>query len=386
VAAGLLAIALVGGLATALVLQLAAGPAGSSAASSAPDSDQATQLAVASSSDSTTQPPATGSSSPDASPASSARPTPLPAPRATPPGPTPGASWQQDSSFIAAKMGGRVARDPNGGAVVLAQAPELAFPPSATLATNWSGLIQEPPRTGTDDHGVAYTDYNYSGFCGAGAAAVTLYYWPASHGAVTTRSGTFVEPVDLGTNRYSSTYWKAEGAGGYGRGMILSLAEEEWPTPDHGLPWWPRPGLMNWSASPPSTNVANLTDAVNWEASGGSRLDYFYVAVRAAEMDQADLLTFVHTDIHYGVPLIVAARTSNGTYALPYWNVESTSRAVNHFVTIVGYDDTAGTYSVMDTCGTTCNDKNARAGVKTMSQAALYALIVAESDNDGVIW
>jgi hypothetical protein len=40
----------------------------------------------------------------------------------------------------------------------------------------------------------------------------------------------------------------------------------------------------------------------------------------------------------------------------------------------------------MDTCGTTCNDQNVRAGVKTMSQAALYALIVAESDNDGVIW
>jgi hypothetical protein len=386
VAAGLLAIALIGGLGTALVLQLAAGPAGSSAASGASGSDQATQPAVASSSQSSTQPTATGSSGPEDGSTASPLPTPAPTPRATPPGPTPGASWQQDSSFIAAKMEGRVARDSGGGAVVLAQAPELTFPPSATLITSWSGLIQEPPRIGTDDRGVAYTDYNYSGFCGAGAAAVTLYYWPASHGTVTTRSGTFVEPVDLGANRHATTYWKAEGAGGYGRGMILSLAEEEWPTPDHGLPWWPLPGLMNWNASPPSTNVANLTDAVNWEASGGSRLDYFYIAVRAAEMDQADLRTFVHIDIHYGVPVIVAARTSNGTYALPYWNVKSTSRAVNHFVTIVGYDDTAGTYSVMDTCGTTCNDKNARAGVKTMSQAALYALIVAESDNDGVIW
>jgi hypothetical protein len=363
VAAGLLAIALIGGLATALVLQFAASPAGSSAASS---SAVATRVV--------------------ASDTPSDQPTPLPTPRPTLPRPTPGASWQQDSSFIAAKIGGRVARDSNGAAVVLAQAPELTFPASATLATSWSGLMQEPPRTGTDDRGVAYTDYNYSGFCGAGAAAVMLYYWPASHGAVTTRSGTFVEPVDLGTNRHASTYWKAEGAGGYGRGMILSLAEAEWPMPDRGLPWWPQPGLMNWSASPPSTNVANLTDAVNWEASGGSRLDYFYVAVRASEMDQTDLRTFVHSDIHDGVPVIVAARTSDGTYALPYWNVKSTSRAVNHFVTIVGYDDTAGTYSVMDTCGTTCNDKNTRAGVKTMSQAALYALIVAESDNDGVIW
>jgi len=387
VAAGFVAVALIGGLATALVLQLAAGPDGSSAASS---STVATRVTVASDTPSNQPTFATDTDGTSSSSTASAQatlvPTPQPTPKPTPPRPTPGASWQQDSSFVAAKMGGRVARDSSGGAVVLAQAPELTFPPSATLATSWSGLIQEPPRTGTDDRGVAYTDYNYSGFCGAGAAAVTLYYWPASHGAVTTRSGTFVEPVDLGANRHASTYWKAEGAGGYARGMILSLAEAEWPTPDRGLPWWPRPGLMNWSASPPSTNVANLTDAVNWEASGGSRLDYFYVAVRASEMDQTDLRIFVHTDIHYGVPVIVAARTSNGTYALPYWNVKSTSGAVNHFVTIVGYDDTAGTYSVMDTCGTTCNDKNARAGVKTMSQAALYALIVAESDNDGVIW
>jgi hypothetical protein len=384
VAAGFLAIALIGGLATALVLQLTDGPAGSSAASSAPNSDQATQQVVASSSDSPTQPLATGSFGPTASPRATSQAT--SPPTATPARPTPGTSWQQDSSFLAAKKEGRVARDSTGSAVVLAQAPDLTFPPSAILATNWSGLIQEPPRTGTDDRGVAYTDYNYSGFCGAGAAAVTLYYWSASRGAVMTRSGTFVEPVDLGTNRHASTYWKAEGTGGYGRGMIMSLAEQEWPTPDRGLSWWPRPGLMNWSASPPSTDVANLTDAVNWEASGGSRLDYFYVAVRASEMGQADLRTFVHLDIHYNVPVIVAARSSDGTHALPYWNVKSTSRAVNHFVTIVGYDDTAGTYSVMDTCGTTCNDQNARAGVKTISQVALYALIVAESDNDGVIW
>jgi hypothetical protein len=144
--------------------------------------------------------------------------------------------------------------------------------------------------------------------------------------------------------------------------------------------------MIDWTTRPAATYVANLTAGVNWEASGGSKLDYFYAAVPASSLSQADLQVFVHTDIHYGVPVIIAARTSNGTYALPYWNVESTSRAVNHFVTIVGYDDTAGTYSVMDTCGTTCNDKNVRAGVKSMSQAAVFALIMAESDDDGVIW
>jgi hypothetical protein len=40
----------------------------------------------------------------------------------------------------------------------------------------------------------------------------------------------------------------------------------------------------------------------------------------------------------------------------------------------------------MDTCGTTCNDKNTRAGVANISQSALYSLIVAESDDDGIMW
>ena len=66
-------------------------------------------------------------------------------------------------------MAGRVARDSGGAAVVLAQAPSTDFSRRRpSLVTSWSGLIQEPPRTGTDDRGVAYTDYNYSSLCGAG--------------------------------------------------------------------------------------------------------------------------------------------------------------------------------------------------------------------------
>jgi hypothetical protein len=87
-----------------------------------------------------------------------------------------------------------------------------------------------------------------------------------------------------------------------------------------------------------------------------------------------------------GVPVVVAARTSDGTSALPFWNIKARASAANHFVTVVGYDDSAGTYAVMDTCGTTCNDQNTRGGVRNISQAALFALIVAESDNDGIMW
>src|SRR5664280_2716343 len=174
--------------------------------------------------------------------------------------------------------------------------------------------------------------------------------------------------------------------GGYGRGMIAYLAEVEWPTPDQGLSWWSRPGLMNWNASPPSTNVENLVDGINWESSGHSQLNHFYVIVRASQLTTAALRDHVHADIGMGVPTVIAARTSDGTNALPYWNVKPTRSAVNHFVTVVGYDDTAGTYAVMDTCGTTCNDRNVRAGVRNISQAALFSLIGAEVDDDGIMW
>jgi hypothetical protein len=386
VAAGLLAVALIGGLATVLVLQITSPSAPTAASVSA----GATGVAAASGTLSPTESvDATGTVTPSPNSTASVQSTAAPTPTAKPtPGPTASTSWVQDSSFVAAKMAGRVGRDSKGQAVVLTKAPELTFPASASLVTSWSGLIQEPPRTGTDDRGVAYTDYNYSSFCGAGAAAVTLHYWPESTAAVTTRAGMFTEPVNWASPYHATTYWKATGPNGYGRGMIMYLSEVAWPAPDKGAPWWKLPGIVDWTTKPglAATNVANLTDAVNWEASGGSKLDYFYAAVAADRLTQADLRTFVHIDIHYGVPVIIAARTSDGTYALPYWNLKPTSRAVNHFVTIVGYDDAAGTYSIMDSCGPTCNDKNTRAGVKTMSQAALLALIMAESDNDGVIW
>jgi hypothetical protein len=295
--------------------------------------------------------------------------------------------WQQDVALVVAKNEGRVIVDSQGNVVLLAQDPAPPmYAAASSLDMSWSGLIQEPPRTGTDDKGNAYTDYNYSLFCGAGTGAVVLYYWQATHGAVTTKSGTFAEPVNLGANRYSSTYWSAQGSGGYGRGMILYLAEQEWPTPDQGLSWWAQPGIMTWSAHPPSTDVKNLIDAINWEASGRTNLSYFYIAVTASALTAAALDDHVHSDISMGVPVVIAARTADGTSSLPFWNVKSRSSAVNHFVTVVGYDDTDSTYAVMDTCGVTCNDQNTRAGVRNISKAALFALIEAESDNDGIMW
>jgi hypothetical protein len=294
--------------------------------------------------------------------------------------------WTADPSLVAAKNEGRVTIDSSGKVVVLTSAPPAPqYPATAALDVSWSRNIQEPPTQGKDARGTAYTDLNYKLLCGPGAAAAVLYYWPATQKLVTTKAGYFVEPVNVGKNHYAKTYWTGQAATGNARGMILYLAEVLWPTPDKGQSWWARPGLMRWSAHP-ATYVENLVDGINWEASGGASVSYFYVTVPAAALTAAALLSHVKADISMGVPVVVAVRTSDGTHSLTFWKVKAKRSSGNHFVTVVGYDDTAGTYQVLDTCGLTCNDRGVRAGVSTMSQAAVYALIEAESDNDGILW
>ena len=299
--------------------------------------------------------------------------------------PSPRTQWAADAALVQAKNDGRVIIDSSGQVVIVASTPTApVYPTAASLDTSWSGLIQEPPRIGRDARGVAYRDDNYIRFCGPGVATVVLYYWAASKSNVKTMSGTFKEPVNLGAGKYASTYWTAEDPGGYGRGMMMYLGEVQWPTPDKGLSWWAHPGIMRWTVSKPDTYVENLVDGINWEASGRMRLNYFYVIVHASDLTAQTLRARVHADITMGVPVVIAARTSDGTNHLPAWRVRS--KAPNHFVSVVGYDDAAGTYAVLDTCGLRCNDRNLRVGVRNMSQAALFALIRDESDNDGIMW
>lgn len=314
---------------------------------------------------------------PTASPKPTIPPTPAP----------PIAHWSPDLVLVKAKDEGRVVVDSSGNAVILDVAPaKPVYPRAAALDTRWSGLIQEPPKTGVDDKGTAYSDANYFRFCGPGTAAVVLYYWPGSHTAVTTKAGYFVEPIQLPAGHYARTYWGSVGPAGYARGMIMYLAEYEMPTPLKGMPWWPTTGMMTWNIAKPDTRIQNMIDTLNWEASGQTRLSYFYVIVRASDLTAAALHDHILSDINMGVPVVVAARISNGTIALPYWNVKAAKTAGNHFVTIVGYDDKAGTYTMVDTCGLMCNTKNRRGGVAIITQSGLYALIQAEVDNDGIMW
>lgn len=366
-----------------VVWQAARGSDGSAAPSQSPSPDLVGAVSAGPSTDDQLVPASIALPSLAASPSPDPTASPTARPSARPPATT--QAWAADPALVQAKNDGRVTIDASGQVVILASTPPAPeYPTAAALDTSWSGLIQEPPRIGRDDRGVAYRDDNYIRFCGPGVATVVLYYWPAAASKVTTMSGTFKEPVNLGPGKYASTYWTAQDVGGYGRGMMMYLGEVQWPTPDKGLSWWVHPGIMRWTVSKPDTYVENLVDGINWEASGGTRLNYFYVVVHASDLTAEILRARVHADINMGVPVVIAARTSNGTSHLPAWRLRS--NGPNHFVSVVGYDDAAGTYAVMDTCGVRCNDRSLRVGVRNMSQAALFALIRDESDNDGIMW
>jgi hypothetical protein len=326
-------------------------------------------------------------SAPSATPTITLTASPSPSGSALQASPAASDHWRPDAALVAAKNQGRVTIV--GGQVVVVDTPPapVNYPASAKLDTRWTSRIQEPPPKGKDDHDVAYFDSTYAVLCGPGAATVVLYYWSNSYGNVTTKSGTFTEPVNIGKSWRASTFWVARDEGGYGRGMIMYIAMEAWPEQNKNKSWWSRPGLMNWSNRPPSTEVPNMVDLLNWEASGHQGVSYFYVSTPSSELTQQTLLDHVHSDINAGVPVLIAAAASNGTVALPNWSVTSRiSHSTNHFVTVVGYDDRAGTYDVMDTCGYHCNTLDERGSVRSIRQIDLFTLIMAESDADGIIW
>jgi hypothetical protein len=106
--------------------------------------------------------------------------------------------------------------------------------------------------------------------------------------------------------------------------------------------------------------------------------------VPTSSLTKADFHSHVVSDITQTVPVLVAARTSNGTQHLPHWTAGGSK--IIHQIAVVGYNDTAGTYSVMDTCGPGCNSSGLAAGVRTIDQDDLWTLIQAETDDDGIIW
>ena len=260
----------------------------------------------------------------------------------------------------------------------------LSYAGKSTLLTSWTGRTWEPKGTGgVDDNNHSYTDPNYWNFCAPGAATVALYYFISSKPFVTSIApANYTEPRNDGY--LATTYWKASDTVSNGRGALMYMAEYEKPPVSYS---WPLRGIVNWSnAYPTGTPVNRLRDGMNWEASGRSTLNYFYVQVPATSLTQSTLLSHVQTDVAgVGVPVIANVKTGNGSVNLPGW---LKTGGVNHSIAIVGYDDTVSpaTYTFIDTCGPGCNNTNSPAGVRTVSQSTLWTLLMAETDNDGIVW
>jgi hypothetical protein len=289
---------------------------------------------------------------------------------AAPPGAPVKSRAVQDVAWLTAKAGNRVHLSVNGPVTVDAGAPTAMLPTTKRLITTEAQLIVEPPGSGVDDRGMYFVDANYWNFCAPGGATVAAYYFGSTR--VTARpAGYFVEPYGPKAVR---TYWaSADTVSGYatkGRAYLMYIAEQVWP------PGWATPGLAEFSYYPTlGATLPDTRDALNWEISGhSSRWASYYYAVQPA-IGWRFSQTQLHTDIAWGIgydnaPIVAAANTAY----LPNW-----SRALGHTIVIVGYDDVAGTYTYLDTCGKLCNGSagNRNGGVYTVGQRALYLAIAS---------
>jgi hypothetical protein len=290
----------------------------------------------------------------------------------------------QDPAFVALKNAGRIGRRSDGTIGVLAvDAPALTPGDKSTLLYNHTGNVQEPKGSGAhDDNQVNYTDLNYWNLCGPGSAAVATYYFVNSDPfLLTIPADNYREPAAV--LHRTTTYWKATDASSEGRGELMYLAEDVYPTGVN----WNYSGIVKWEGSfPYGTPINRWRDGVNWVASGQTQLNYFYVIAKPANLTQAQVLYDVENDVAgVGVPILADVLTGDGTHHLVGWTAGS---GINHSIAIIGYDNTVSpaTYTYIDTCGPGCNDTGTAAGVHTIHQSAMWALIQAETDSDGIVW
>ena len=260
-----------------------------------------------------------------------------------------------------------------------------AYPVSKVLDTSSTKYIVEPEGdTKRDDAGNSYTDDNYWNFCGPGAEAVVLYYSPWRSNPKYGRINTYYkEPYGP---HVSNTLWTSpsdDAVYGYPtvwRPSIMYLAEVSKP------PNFTRAGVCHFDTYPTTgSSTSDVCDSLNWEASDHATASsycgsgsYFYTQVSGA----TSFHTHVQTDVNgtfngwTGWALWVAVNTyETSTNRLPNW-----SRNVTHAIAVVGYNDTAGTYTYIDTCGTRCNSSAGNqqtSRVFTVSQSVLHNIMVS---------
>lgn len=282
-------------------------------------------------------------------------------------------SLVQDPSWIAAKNSGRVHRNAQGIPTVLTVQPLLTYPSHFTLATTPS-QVAEPYGSGYyDDHHHSYRDDNYWRFCGPGSATVTAYYW-SNVNVLGWPAGNFTEPN--GTHQ-TKTYWAASDTGGsidtsegfatIGRSYLMYMAEQVNP------PNFLVPGIVTFNAYPTTAGASmpDTRDGLNWEISGHNQSlwqNYYYVwqPNSGSRFTAANLLTDVEYCVYYdGTSVLVAVDTAY----LPNWGI-----SLAHAITIIGYDNVAGTYTYIDTCASRCRTGGGsqNTGTYTATQTAMW--------------
>ncbi len=223
-------------------------------------------------------------------------------------------------------------------------------------------------------------DQNYWNFCTAGASDATLAYWANTSAKVTGMAAAyFSEPYGPHIERHwyasSDTGSSSDTSDGYatvGRAYLMYLAEQVKP------PSYTRPGIVNFDVYPTKGGaIADIRDALNWEASGHSASwsTFFYLSQNPSE---SDLHSFVTSDIaNAGVAVVADVNTGY----LPNW-----SRSLGHSIAIIGYNDTAATYTYLDTCGKRCNGSSSskNGSINTISQHNMYLAI--HSFGQGIVW
>lgn len=309
-----------------------------------------------------------------------------PNPNSTPTGQAQGSKTQQDPQWLKAKFGYRVFSGviPGQGKGVHTHpsilstpffnplttggslTPNTAPPSSYTLgsapqydAEPSDGKYYNFPESNWlftyDDAYHHYADGNMYSLCGPGAADVATTYWPwppnyADYANVTD---------SLANNE--ATSWNSSDVDGTQRmrGYMVHLAFAV------KAPTWTKYGMLPQTYVQTSqvggTTLQVVRDALNWEASGENTSNwssYFYANdwnnnYTSESAVESALHNDIVSDLWYNnVPVIVEISAK-----LPYLPNWPNGTGVNHFVTIVGYDDVQGTYKYVDTCKsfTNCN-------------------------------
>ncbi len=234
-----------------------------------------------------------------------------------------------------------------------------------------------PNTSSKDDAGKNYaTDTSFFDLCGPGAVTVALAYWPGM--PITMSSANVLDPTKNVTTSWTSNRY---------RGYLLYLAWQIQP------PGWNSPGLMDTTHYQSwGTTLQAIRDGLNWEISGHDQSTwanrYYTLTYWGNEGSSQPTQTpqILHAqvvdDVYFNsVPVIAEVNAQ----LLPTWN---TNRSINHFVTIIGYNDSTSTYYYTDTCANSTNcGSSFDGGVHTVSQSQMWKAItnipVSHSLGDG---